>query len=115
MHNAAWGALLRHIPVEQQSGYMLVTTAGIEIAVQVFLRVESELVVFKGRLAGSQDQGLLFFMPYERIEYIGTTKAVKDTEVSETFGSLTFPEPPEPAAPQVVQAPIDEEPPAALD
>lgn len=91
MQNAAWEALLRHIPAEQQNGYMIVTTAGVEIAVQDFLRVEKELVVFRGRLAGSQDQGLLFFLPYNRIEYVGTMKAVKETDVAETFGSLTFP------------------------
>ena len=91
MQNAAWEALLRHIPAEQQNGYMIVTTSGVEIAVQNFLRIESELLVFKGRLSGSQDQGLLFFIPYARLEYIGTMKAVKDTEVEETFGSLKFP------------------------
>jgi hypothetical protein len=99
MQYAAWEALLRHIPAEQQNGYMVVTTAGVEIAVQNFLRIERELLVFKGRLSGSQDQGLLFFLPYSRIEYVGTMKAVKDSEFEETFGSLQFPGPAKEAAP----------------
>ncbi len=98
MQYAAWEALLRHIPAEQQNGYMVVTTAGVEIAVQNFLRIERELLVFKGRLSGSQDQGLLFFLPYSRIEYVGTMKAVKDSEFEETFGSLQFPGPAKEAA-----------------
>jgi hypothetical protein len=116
MQNAAWEALLRHIPADQQNGYMVVTTSGVEIAVQDFLRIESELLVFRGRLSGSQDQGLLFFMPYARIEYVGTMKAVKDTEVAETFGSLTFPAAPAANAPPAqAPPPVNEGPPAAAE
>lgn len=97
MHNSAWAALFGHIPAEQQNKYMLVTSSGTEIAIQSFLRVEAELVVLKGRLSGSQEQGRVFFIPYKHIDYLGTALPTKDTEFQEVFGSLEFPVAPEPS------------------
>jgi hypothetical protein len=93
MRNSAWEALLRHIPVEQHNQFTVVTSAGIEIAVQGFLRIESDMVILKGRLSGSQDQGRLFFIPFDHLDYLGTSKMVKDAEFEEMFGSLKFPDP----------------------
>src|SRR4051794_8876136 len=91
MQNHAWIALLRHIPAEQQSRYMLFTRAGTEIAVQSLLRIEQEFAVVKGRLSGSQDAGRVFFVPYESIDYFGTQHPVKDAEFNEVFDSLVLP------------------------
>lgn len=104
MRNASWEALLKHIPADLQCQYMIVTSSGVEIAVQNFLRIESEILVFKGRLSGSQDQGILFFLPYTHIDYVGTSKSVKDSEFAETFGSFTFPKPAPEPPPQAVPA-----------
>src|SRR5262245_33985417 len=91
MFNGAWEAILRQIPADQQDQYMLVTASGTEIALQSFLRIETELVVVKGRLSGSQEQNRVFFIPYKHIDYFGTAKPVKDTEFQGVFGSLTIP------------------------
>jgi hypothetical protein len=106
MHNSAWEALLRHIPAEQHNQFCLVTANGMEIAVQSFLRIERELVIVKGRLSGSQEQGRVFFIPYANIDSLGTSQPVKDTDFNETFGSLEFPsEPiPEPAPAEAAPA-----------
>lgn len=91
MHDGGWEALLKHIPPEQHNKYMLLTANGTEIAVQSFLRIEQELVVLKGRLAGSQDQGRIFFIPYKNIDDFCTAQITKDCDFSELFDSFTFP------------------------
>ena len=93
MQNSSWVALLRHIPAEQHNQYIVVTSAGTEISIQSLLRVEDELVVIKGRLAGSQDAGRVFFLPYQNIDCFGTANPVKDSDFHDTFGSLILPGP----------------------
>lgn len=95
MHNGAWETLLRHIPADLQNKFTIMTTSGTEITIQCLLRVEKELVVFKGRLSGSQDQGRLFFLSFQNIDYIGTLVAITDAQFAEVFDSLQFPEPPQ--------------------
>lgn len=107
MQNHAWAALLRHIPPEQQSQYMLVTRGGTEIAVQSLLRLEDEFAVVKGRLAGSQDAGRVFFVPYENIDYFGTQQPVKDADFNEVFNSLVLPG----ATPFLPETPVPPAPP----
>src|SRR5277367_6042992 len=94
MHANAWAVLLRHIPAEQHSKLMLVTRSGVEIAVQNILRVDHEFLAFKGRMAGSQDQGRLFFVPYHNIDYINFTYAIKDEEYEAMFSTLDVPNSP---------------------
>jgi hypothetical protein len=117
MQSSAWIALLRHVPPEQQSRFMLVTSSGTEIAIQSFLLVEQECVAVKGRLAGSQDAGRVFFIPYSNIDYFGFQQPVKDTEFTELFGGVTLTAETTPAEdkPEIVQsaAPEPELPPDA--
>ncbi len=112
MQNSAWIALLSHIPPEQQSRFMLVTAGGIEIAIQSFLLIEQECVAIKGRLAGSQDQGRVFFIPYANIDNFGFSQPVKDAEFTELFGTMTLTAeaPPPPPPPVVVVADAQPEP-----
>src|SRR3954453_2418727 len=112
MQNSAWVALLRHIPAEQHNQFSLVTVSGTEITVQSLLRIEQEFVAMKGRLAGSQDAGRVFFIPYANIDYFGTSKPIKDSDFNDLFGSLTLPGatcplPPPPPPPVAAAAPAD--------
>jgi len=91
MRHAVWEALLRHIPEDQQNQYMLVTASGTEIALQRFLRIEADFFIVKGRLAGSQEQGRVFVLPYDHIDYFGTSQPLKDTEFQERFDGLVLP------------------------
>ena len=86
-----WLALFRHIPPEQQSAFTLVTVNGTEISVQSFLRLEKDFAIIKGRLAGSQDAGRVFFIPYASIDTFSYTNPVKDSEVAELFDSWKHP------------------------
>ncbi len=116
MHSAAWVKLLRYIPATEQHKLMLVTTGGTEIAIQCFLRIDPECLAFKGRLAGSQDAGRVFFLPYSHIDYFGFQQSVKESDFHELFGNLEMsaaappadpaPAAPEPASPTTDPAPI---------
>jgi hypothetical protein len=108
MRGCVWAALLRRIPPEQHNILMLVTRCRIEIAIQNILRIDDEFLAFKGRLAGSQDAGRLYFIPLDNIDYFGFNRPVKDEEFVELFGD--FQSPPEVvAAPPVAQEPQLEE------
>jgi hypothetical protein len=105
MHGPAWQTLLKHIPEDRQNKLMLTTTAGVEIAIQVLLRIDHECVAIRGRLAGSQDAGRVFFVPYDRIEMIGFSVEMKESEFADIFGSLAFPAPTVPGQPVAAAAP----------
>jgi hypothetical protein len=90
MRHASWAKLFRHIPAEHQNTMMLVTKAGVEITLTSILRVDHELVVIKGRLAGSQDTGRVYFISFDNIDYVGYAREVKDEEFHEVYGSLEF-------------------------
>jgi hypothetical protein len=91
MQSSAWAQLFGHIPPGEQNHLMLVTASGIEIAMQCILRVDPECVAIKGRLAGSQDAGRVFFIPFDHIDYLGFQQEVKESHFHELFGSLTLP------------------------
>jgi hypothetical protein len=110
MQDKCWATLLSYIPPQQHDGLMLVTTSGTEIAIQTILRVESQFMAIKGRLAGSQDTGRLFFIPFSQIDYFGFQKSVREEEFHEQFGGLRMPgseeESAAPVPPEAVPAPV---------
>jgi hypothetical protein len=117
MHNSVWTALLRHLPPEQYDQLMLVTVGGTEIALQTVLRIEQEFMAVKGRLAGSQDAGRVFFIPYAQIDYFGFQQPLKESDFHQLFGTLTLPAPgqavaadPATLTPEPVRDPPDGEP-----
>ncbi len=91
MHNAAWVKLLQHIPLSEQAKLMLVTASGTEITIQCLLRIDPECLALKGRLAGSQDAGRVFFVPYAHIDYFGFQQPLKESDFHELFGNLEIP------------------------
>ncbi len=110
MQNSAWAALLRHIPESVHNNLMLVTRSGTEICVQTFLRVDHEFVAFKGRLAGSQDAGRLFFLAFDQIDYLGFQQEVKEETFHAMFDSLQMPDPVAVALPPEYAAEAEPEP-----
>jgi hypothetical protein len=113
MHSAAWVKLFRHIPASEQEKLMVVTVSGTEIAIQCFLRIDPECLALKGRLAGSQDAGRVFFIPYVQIDYFGYQKPLKESEFHEVFASLDTSDAAADAAPAEPPAPTPTAEPAA--
>ena len=91
MQSSVWALLLRQVPPEQHHKLMLVTSGHTEITIQAVLRIDHQFLAIKGRLAGSQDAGRVFFIPYNHIDYLGFQQAVKDAEFHEMFDGLSFP------------------------
>lgn len=85
MQNSAWIELLRLIPENQYAGLMATTTSGTEINIQAIVRIQPDYLVLRGRLAGSMDQGKIFFLPYDRIQLIGFREEVKEADVQALF------------------------------
>ena len=86
MQSTPWIALLKRIPPDQHNQLMLVTTSGIEMSIQVILVLDGECLVFKGRLSGCQDAGRLFYVPYDRIDYLGFNRVVSEEEFKTWYG-----------------------------
>ncbi|HWG46718.1 MAG TPA: hypothetical protein VN688_28405 [Gemmataceae bacterium] len=105
MHSAAWVKLFQHIPLSEQAKLMLVTATGMEISIQCFLRIDPDCLALKGRLAGSQDAGRVFFIPYANIDYFGFQQPVKESDFHELFGNLELPNADADAAPAVLAPP----------
>src|SRR5947209_794025 len=85
MQNPAWVSLLRRIPPAQHQNLLVMTTIGVEVALQSMLRLDEEFLVIRGRLKGSTDTGRVFFIPYDQINYIGFQKPVKESVVEAVF------------------------------
>ena len=93
MPSAAWARLLRIIPEKEHDCLSLFTSNRTEIAIQAILRIDPDFLIIKGRLAGSQDAGRVFFIPYAQLDHIGFNRAVKDVEFNEMFAGLDAPPP----------------------
>jgi hypothetical protein len=93
MLNASWATLLRQIPADQHDTLIVRTANGTEITVQTLLRIDYEFVIVRGRLAGTQDQGRLFILPYANIDYFGVNRLVKDEDFNALFAGVVIPEP----------------------
>jgi hypothetical protein len=108
MQNNAWVELLRQVPPKLHQNLLVMTAVGNEIAVQDIVRLEPEYLVIRGRLAGTSDLGRAFFIPFDRIIYIGFQKPVLPTELYGMYGAAP-PEPRVESQPAAATAPTDAE------
>jgi hypothetical protein len=112
-----WKEFLRRIPPEQIDNLTLMTAHGTEINVQALLLMEEDHVVLRGRIAGSNDAGRIFVLPYEHFGHMGFQRPLPDADLKAIFGiepplAAPIPGPPEPAEAAVPPAP-EPQPPAA--
>jgi hypothetical protein len=91
MNNTDWIDLVRRIPVNRHEKLMVVTSIGIEIAVQNIMRLETEYLIMRGRLAGTTDMGRVFFIPYDQINYINLTYEMDEVQFEAMLGPIEFP------------------------
>ena len=94
-----WKALLRRIPEEHADNLMLMTAQGTEVNVQAILRMDEQVVILRGRLAGSNDAGRIFVLPYEHLDHIGFQRPMTDAQLQAALGiTVTAAAPPAKAA-----------------
>ncbi|MBL8793607.1 MAG: hypothetical protein JNM56_06870 [Planctomycetia bacterium] len=85
MHPSGWISVVRTIPAEFHTQLTLMTANGFEINLQTVLRLEEQFMVCRGRMMGSTDAGLIFFVPYDQINCIFYNKMLKEDVVQSWF------------------------------
>jgi hypothetical protein len=110
MRAELWKALLRRIPEKLVDNLALKTANGPEVNVQAILRLDEDIVILRGRIAGSNDAGRIFLLPYEHFDHIAFQRPLSEEQLEEAFGIAPAP-PAVPAAPE--PSPTEAAPPAA--
>jgi hypothetical protein len=95
MQNTDWIELFHLIPPEQQNILVLTTVSGMDLNIEVILRTEPSVLVFRGRVQGSTDDGRVFFLPYRQIDFLQMNRFVRENEIQEMFSKVAPPAPPE--------------------
>jgi hypothetical protein len=88
MQNHDWIDLFRPIPAEQHNTLVLTTVSGIDLTIDTVLRTDPAVLVFRGRISGSTDDGRVFFLPYRQIDFLQINRQVKEIEIREMFGEV---------------------------
>jgi hypothetical protein len=86
MQNNDWIDLVRRIPEDQHNKLVITTLTGVDLNVEVLLRMDETFLVFRGRISGITDEGRVFFVPYRQIDYLQINRHVKEAEIHELFG-----------------------------
>jgi hypothetical protein len=86
MRNEEWIALFKTFPESEQPKLVVVLSSGTEIAIEKIFRLEPTFACIRGRLAGTEDTGRLFFAPYAQIAYLKIDRFVKASEIAAIFG-----------------------------
>jgi hypothetical protein len=121
MQNEVWIALLQRLPRSLHDSTSLVTKTGVEIAIQSIIRVEENYLVIRGRLAGTQEGGRAFFIPYDQLDFVMSQRPMAEVQIAALFSSdptspgfaAELPPPPPEAAlpePEAEPAPLAEPP-----
>jgi hypothetical protein len=95
MQNTDWIELFHLIPAEQQNILVLTTVSGMDLNIEMILRTEPSVLVFRGRVQGSTDDGRVFFLPYRQIDFLQINRFVRENEIQEMFAKAAPPEPAE--------------------
>jgi hypothetical protein len=85
MHPSGWITLVQTVPPEFHDNLSVFLLNGVELSVQAILRMEEQFIVMRGRVMGSTDAGLVYFVPYEQITCLGYSKTVKEEVVQGWF------------------------------
>jgi hypothetical protein len=86
MKDNDWIELVRLIPEDQQNKLVLTTLTGVDLNVELIIRVEENYLVFRGRISGITDEGRVFFVPYRQIDFMQLNRQVKEAEIHHLYG-----------------------------
>src|SRR5579859_5659617 len=87
MRSSAWIALLRIVPPELTDQLMAIMTSGSELTISGVCRFEQDFMVIRARLAGTTDDPSIVFLPYDKIDYMGFRRPMKDADVESLFAN----------------------------
>ena len=80
MDSAGWRQAFSSFRPQDQGIIVIVMSGGMQIAVQEVSRVEDEVVLIRGRIAGTTDAGRLFLIPYSEINLLYVNRSVLQEE-----------------------------------
>jgi hypothetical protein len=84
--------VLEKIPAEDMTKTVLSLRGIAAITIDTILRKEDDYLVLRGREAGTNDDGRVFFIPYEDILFIKIDRIMKIEEVKRMYGEkVTIP------------------------
>jgi hypothetical protein len=86
MQNSDWIDVIRLIPTDQHNLLVLTTQTGVDLNIDTILRTEPTYIVFRGRALGQTDDGRVFFLPYQHIDYLQINRQVKEAEIHALYG-----------------------------
>ncbi len=89
MQGASWITLFRRIPANLHDGLALTLTTGSEVVVQRLVKLDAEVIILRGRMAGTQDSGRLVVLPYSQLVAINFARRLTDADVEAIFGKNT--------------------------
>jgi hypothetical protein len=86
MQGTFWINLFSRIPANLHDSLALILVTGSELVVQKFIKLDSEFIVLRGRMAGTTDGGRVVVLPYQQLVAFAFTKRMTDPEVEAIFG-----------------------------
>ena len=89
MQGASWITLFRRIPANLHDGVILTMTTGGEVVVQKLIKLDADVVILRGRMAGTQDSGRIIILPYTQLMAINFTRRLSEKDVTAIFGNNT--------------------------
>ena len=78
---ASWKNVFESIRPEDQKSLVVRSVDALEIAVEAIARVETEVVMIKGRIAGSADGRRVFIIPYDKLSTVYVNRIVANDEI----------------------------------
>jgi hypothetical protein len=76
-----WSTVFNSFRPEDHKFLVVSTANGLEVAVQEISRVETGLVIIRGRISGTADSGRLFLLPYSQLSSVYVNRIVRSEEV----------------------------------
>lgn len=81
MDATAWRSLFESFRPEDQKSLLIRTSDGFEVAVEMIARIEQDVVLIKGRLAGSAEGRRIFIIPFDKLSTILVNRVVTNDEI----------------------------------
>ena len=81
MSDNPWPKIFRSLRQEDLNGVNLLFSGGLEITIQELSRIEEDVVMIRGRIAGQPDGGRLIVVPYGEIKVMYANRMVKKEEI----------------------------------
>jgi hypothetical protein len=78
---AGWQKLFQGVRTDDQMTLVIRTTDALEISVEGIARVEDEVILVRGRVAGTADARRVFIIPYDRLSSVYVNRPVAIEEV----------------------------------